>query len=107
MIKSYDTSVVPQGRCDLDAKRHQKEDSVWRQAFFRFVLSLITCLGQIAFLLKTYWLMDSNRARSGKRRKPATNSDATQLQLPFLEEALQDCERLRAENVTLRQENAS
>lgn len=51
--------------------------------------------------------MDSNGTRSGKRHKPVGNASATQLQIPFLEEALHDRECLRAENARLRQENAT
>lgn len=51
--------------------------------------------------------MNSNGTRPGKRSKPVGDPSATQLQIPFLDEALHDRERLRAENARLRQENAT
>jgi len=51
--------------------------------------------------------MNSDGARSGKRRKLTTNGGATQLQIPFLEEVLQNCELLRVETASLRAEHAT
>jgi regulator of replication initiation timing len=52
-----------------------------------------------------YWRMDSGNTHS-KKRKSSIDGSATQLPLPFLADALNECERLRCENTALRQENA-